>query len=132
MEDGIFLVNHVPEAVVADEPVAPAAVMEAEPVSVQPVVTPQPTMERPAMQPVYTPRIDMEAMNRADRIKAMHDLLRNDANGPQIVESMNPAELVGEHIYEMAHSSQSEVASMSLDALGSMKEGNAYLYDNPD
>lgn len=132
VEDGIFLVNHVPEAVVADEPVAPAAVMEAEPVSVQPVVTPQPTMERPAMQPVYTPRIDMEAMNRADRIKAMHDLLRNDVNGPQIVESMNPAELVGEHIYEMAHSSQSEVASMSLDALGSMKEGNAYLYDNPD
>ena len=128
VEDGIFVLNHVAETAVAEEPAA-AAPQPMEPL--RPYVSPL-VSERPAAQPVHTPRIDLEALNRADRIKAMHDLLRNDVNGAQIVESMNPAELVGEHIYEMAHSSESEVSATMLDASGAIQEGNPYLYDNPD
>ena len=130
-EDGIFVVNHVLEAAVAEAPAEPAATAPQPMEPLRPYVSPL-VSERPAVQPVHTPRIDLEALNRADRIKAMHDLLRNDVNGAQIVESMNPAELVGEHIYEMAHSSQSEVSATMLDASGTMQEGNPYLYDNPD
>lgn len=127
-EDGIFVVNHIMEAEVKEAPVATAPQpME----SVRPYVAPV-IAEHPAAQPAHTPRIDLEALNRADRIKAMHDLLRNDVNGAQIVESMNAVDLVGEHIYEMAHSSQSEVATMALDATGAMQSSNTYLYDNPD
>ncbi len=76
-------------------------------------------------------RLDLETRQRAERIKRMHDLLRNNANGAQLVEAMNPVELTGEKLYELTHSSQSEVSRTYLDADGNIKK-NPELFSTVD
>jgi hypothetical protein len=75
--------------------------------------------------------LDSEARRRAERIKAMHDLLRNNVNGPQIIENMNPTEITGERLYEASHSSQSEVNRSVMGADGSVSENHS-IYELPD
>ena len=70
-------------------------------------------------------------MNRAERIKAMHDLLRNDSNGAQIVESMNPMEMTGEKLCEITHSSESDAAKSVVDSNGNVKQ-NSFLFVGTD
>ena len=70
-------------------------------------------------------------MSRADRIKMMHDLLRNDANGAAIVEQMNPMELTGEQLYKAVHSSESSAQSRGVDANGEVKP-NGYVFNQVD
>lgn len=75
--------------------------------------------------------LDSEARRRAERIKAMHDLLRNNVNGPQIIENMNPTEITGERLYEASHSSQSEVNRSVMGVDGSVSENHS-IYELPD
>ena len=75
--------------------------------------------------------LDNETRSRAERIKRMHDLLRNNANGAQIVESMNPVELTGERLYELTHSSVSDMSRTYLDAEGNIKK-NPNLFETSD
>ena len=120
--DGFVLVNRAsqPKEEPVSETIAPKVV---EPVS-------QPFARATAPQtPSY--HLDIEAMNRAERMKAMNDLLRNNANGPSIVEAMNPMELLGEQVYQGTHSSQSEASKTTLNNNG-IVANNLYLYDNPD
>ncbi len=86
---------------------------------------------RMSSTPAASFRLDIEAMNRAERMKAMNDLLRNNADGPAIVEAMNPLELLGEKIYQGTHSSQSEASKTTLNNNG-IVANNLYLYENPD
>ena len=66
-------------------------------------------------------------MGRAERIKAMHDLLRNDVNGPAIIESLDPVEITGEHLHELTHSSESEMANAVLNPDGTIKRNNFFF-----
>jgi cell division protein FtsZ len=73
----------------------------------------------------------METMSRAERIKMMHDLLRNHADGAAKVEAMNPMELTGEQLFQAAHSSESAVKNPGVTADGKIKP-NSYLYTSVD
>jgi len=126
-EDGIVLKSHV-------ETPAPAAKPQPAP---QPAAAPRPEPQKvEAPAPMARPAaannpLDREALSRAERIKIMHDLLRNDVNGPQKIENMNPAEITGEKLYEAVHSGHSEVNRTVVNADGSVSENHS-LYDLPD
>lgn len=105
----------------------------------QPEVTNQsaPVQQQPVAQPTAKPRmpqgnqLDMMAMDRAERIRAIHDLLRNDINGAQIVESMKISELTGQEIEVVLHSDKSEAAASVIAPDGTVRP-NASLYQLPD
>jgi len=79
----------------------------------------------------YSNKLDMMAMDRAERIKAINNLLRNDINGAQIVESMKISELTGQEIDVTLHSSQSEVPDSVISPDGTVRP-NASLFQLPD
>ena len=105
----------------------------------QPVRTeePAPVQQHPAAQTTAKPRmpqgnkLDMMAMDRAERIKAINDLLRNDINGAQIVESMKISELTGQEIEVELHSDKSGAAASVIAPDGTVRP-NASLYQLPD
>lgn len=67
----------------------------------------------------------------ADRIRRIHDLLRNNPNGPDLVQHMSALDSVDEELYEGRHSSSRESATYSMRADGTMVK-NAYFGDQPD
>ena len=84
------------------------------------------------------PHLDMMAMDRAERIKAINNLLRNDANGAQIVESMSIAEIAGMAMDDLMqktegnpHSAASEATASSVAADGTMRSGVS-IFNLPD
>ena len=72
-----------------------------------------------------------ETISRAERIRRMHDLLRNHADGAAKVEAMDPMQLTGEQLFKAAHSSESAVKNSSVTASGVVKP-NDYLYTSVD
>lgn len=125
-DDEIVLKTH------AEAP-APAAIPQPAQPAQRPTAAPQAAQapavkERPAAS---NSPLDREAMSRAERIKVMHDLLRNDINGPQIIENMDPTEITGEKLYQASHSSHSEVNRSVVNPDGSVTENHS-LYDLPD
>ena len=119
-DDGLRIINR-PNA---EEKPAPSS---AEPVA---ATAPRPSFES-AHRTATPTRLDIEAMDRADRIKAMHDLLRNDVNGAAIIESINPVELTGERLFELTHSSESEMSNAALNPDGTIKRNN-YFFEKVD
>ena len=73
---------------------------------------------------------EMQAMNHEERIKVWHDILRNNPNGAQYMESINPLAFSNEQLYESRHSSESEV-EVSVNADGTIRP-NPTLYSLPD
>lgn len=121
-EDGIVLKGHGETAAPTTQ--ATAAQPKAAPLEKEAAIEiPKPVAENNPL--------DSEARKRAERIKAMHDLLRNNVNGPQIIENMNPTEITGEALYQATHSSQSEVNRSVLNADGSVSENHS-IFDLPD
>ncbi|MBQ9864777.1 MAG: cell division protein FtsZ [Bacteroidales bacterium] len=121
-DDGLRIINRPNvEEKPAPAPAAPAPA---------PAPASRPTFES-AHRSAAPTRLDIEAMDRAERIKAMHDLLRNDVNGPAIIESMNPVEITGEHLHEITHSSESEMANAVLNPDGTIKRNN-FFYEKVD
>ena len=121
-EDGIVLKGHGETAAPTTQ--ATAAQPKAAPLVKEAAIEiPKPVAENNPL--------DTEARKRAERIKAMHDLLRNNVNGPQIIENMNPTEITGETLYQATHSSQSEVNRSVLNADGSVSENHS-IFDLPD
>ena len=78
-----------------------------------------------------TDMMEKMTMSRADRIRMMHDLLRNDVNGASIVEKMDPMELTGEKLYQAVHSSESSVQSHGVAADGTVKP-NSFVFNSVD
>ncbi|MBO4599104.1 MAG: cell division protein FtsZ [Bacteroidales bacterium] len=72
-----------------------------------------------------------ETMSRAERIRKFHHLLRNDANGPEIIEKMNPVELVGDRLFETVPSSESTANTQHVASDGTVKP-NPYLFNSVD
>lgn len=71
---------------------------------------------------------EKSTMSRAERIRHIHDMLTKNANGPQILEDMNPA--IG--LQNLQTSAMREAMQTTMDADGSLNLTNSYLYDNPD
>ena len=68
----------------------------------------------------------------ADRIRRIHDLLRNNPNGADLVQNI-PAtrEYTEADLYEGRHSSDREASAFSMRADGTMTK-NAFYDDQPD
>ena len=126
-DDGIRLVSRE-----SSQPeVAAPATKPAEPVVQQ---RPDVWHREPAAAPTrqsQTGKLDMMAMDRAERIKAINNLLRNDINGAQKVESMSIAELTGEEIDLGLHSNQTEASDSVIAPDGSVRP-NTSLFQLPD
>lgn len=79
--------------------------------------------QRPVI-PVEENSVDRVALSRvtetrAERIKRIHDMLRNQEDGPDRVARMNPMELMGEPMFETKSSAESE-SSATLNPDGSI------------
>lgn len=118
---------HLVDALVAEEP-APAPAPEPVAVSPEPVAFNPESAASPARS-AFENEIDVKTT--ADRIRRIHDLLRNNANGAEIVQSMSTSEITGNELYEGHHSSARESSSFSMRADGSMAK-NAWFGDQPD
>ena len=109
--------------------------VQTEPVAtVEPEVAPEPVAYvRPAAEPHRSAFAnDNDVTTAADRIRRIHDLLRNNSNGADIVQSMKTEQIAGESLYEGQHSAAREASSLSMRADGSIAK-NPYLYGNqPD
>ena len=116
---------------VENEPVVD--VLEAEPVAtvkVEPVVESKPETKPEAFVSAF--KNDNDVATAADRIRRIHDLLRNNANGADIVQKMNASQMSEEMLYEGQPSAAREASSVSMRADGSLAK-NPYLYGNqPD
>ena len=126
-DDGIHLVSRES----SQTEVAAPATKPAEPVVQQ---RPDVWHREPAAAPTrqsQTGKLDMMAMDRAERIKAINNLLRNDINGAQKVESMSIAELTGEEIDLGLHSNQTKASDSVIAPDGSVRP-NTSLFQLPD
>ena len=116
---------------VENEPVVD--VLEAEPVAtvkVEPVVESKPETKPESFVSAF--KNDNDVATAADRIRRIHDLLRNNANGADIVQKMNASQMSEEMLYEGQPSAAREASSVSMRADGSLAK-NPYLYGNqPD
>lgn len=111
-------------------------------VETQPAASPEPTqsLSHPVAQsPVYTvPEPGRSAFENendvrtaADRIRRIHDLLRNNANGADIVQGIPARDMAENDLFEGRHSSAREASSFSMRADGTMTK-NAFYDDQPD
>lgn len=75
---------------------------------------------------------DNDVATAADRIRRIHELLRSNPNGADIVQHMSTNQFSAEPLYEGQHSAAHEASAFSMRADGTMAK-NAYLYGNqPD
>jgi cell division protein FtsZ len=98
------------------------------------VVEPEPA--KPADEKLFRSAFDNMndetlTKSRAERIRYIHEQLRNNPNGPDLVQSMSTSDIAGEELYEGRHSSTRESSSFSMRADGTMVK-NAYFGDQPD
>ena len=75
---------------------------------------------------------DIKARQRAERIRRMNDLLRNDPEGPRKVEEMSIEELSSSPIYQAPHSSESDAARTKVSSRGSFTNPMDFLNGLPD
>ncbi len=119
MVDEIYLKPHTTEETVAQETVAEVAT----PVMPEPVKAPAP---HSAFEN------DNDVATAADRIRRIHDLLRNNPGGADIVQKMRTEQITEDALYEGLGSADREASSLSMRADGTMAK-NPYLYGNqPD
>ena len=74
---------------------------------------------------------DILTKSRAERIRYIHEQLRNNPNGPDLVQSMPALDTADSELFEGRHSSSRESAKYSMRADGTMVK-NAYFGDQPD
>lgn len=92
---------------------------------------PAPVVAQAPVHQVSAFENENDVKTAADRIRRIHDLLRNNANGADIVQKMSLQELSEAPLYEGRHSSTREASSFSMRADGSMSK-NAFYDDQPD
>ena len=131
MNDGIVMVSAAEAK--TEQPMQ--QIRPAQPVQ-QPVAEPvtEPIQQAPVQQPVQQPvprvtmqpQSDAQVLSASERIKRIHDLLRNNPNGPQIVEDMVPSQVTDE-----VYSTRTETSRSSVNPDGTLKRNN-YLWDQAD
>ncbi len=95
-------------------------------VASQPEPAPQ-----PKANPVNVFRNDNDVTTAAERIRRIHDLLRNNANGADIVQSMTTREISDEMLFEGRNSSVRESSNATIRPDGRMVQ-NPYFRDQAD
>lgn len=137
--DGIQIISHNGNAT---QPAAPQPAPTPAP-AVQTIETPRPSTAPitsvsqhsfqssnvSVQQHTFTPE-DIQVMNRADRIKALHDMLRYNPNGAQYIEAIDPLTLSDDKLFVTTPSSESD-AEASMNSDGSIRP-NPTLYKLPD
>ena len=119
MVDEIHLEHHEPETTLEKE---------TEPEMVD-VMAPEP-MQTPTYRSAF--ENDNDVTTAADRIRRIHDLLRNNPGGADIVQKMTTQQISDDELYEGQHSAAREASSLSMRADGTIAK-NPYLYGNqPD
>ncbi len=111
---------------VVDEEVVPEK--KAETMAYEPVAEPVRSPKEPTISAF---RNDNDVQTAADRIRLIHDLLRNNPNGAELVQRMPAHQMADGDLYEGSHSSARESAPFTIHADGSMTR-NAYFGDQPD
>lgn len=86
--------------------------------------------ENPASA-IERPSFNRAVEDRADRIRRMHEALRNDPNGPSMIENMTTEELNRNSVFATPHSSTREASRTTMNAMGVIAN-NAFLDDIPD
>lgn len=139
--DGIQIISHNGNAT---QPAAPQPASTPAPApAVQTIETPRPSTAPitsvsqhsfqssnvSVQQHTFTPE-DIQVMNRADRIKALHDMLRYNPNGAQYIEAIDPLTLSDDKLFVTTPSSESD-AEASMNSDGSIRP-NPTLYKLPD
>ena len=77
-------------------------------------------------------RNDNDVTTAAERIRRIHDLLRNNPDGADIVQHMTTEQISEDELYAGAHSSMREATGSAMRADGSIAK-NPFLYGNqPD
>ncbi len=115
MVDEIHLVSHDDDTVMVAEPVVETAK------AIEPA---------PAYRSAF--ENDNDVATAADRIRRIHDLLRNNPSGADIVQNMTTEQITDDALYEGQSSAAREASSFSMRADGTMAK-NPYLYGNqPD
>ena len=75
---------------------------------------------------------DNEITTAAERIRRIHEMLRNNPDGADIVQQMTTREISDEALFAGSHSSQREATTTSMRADGTVTK-NPFLYGNqPD
>ena len=74
---------------------------------------------------------DFLTKSRAERIRIIHDQLRNNPNGGDIVQRMSALDTLDEELYQGAPSNSREAATYIMRADGTIAK-NAYFADQPD
>ena len=102
---------------------------------VQPEADPAPVAEtKPEPAPAYRSAFenDNDVTTAADRIRRIHELLRSNPSGADLVQKMGTRQIAEDALYEGAHSAEREASSITMRADGTMAK-NPYLYGNqPD
>ncbi len=114
--------------------VQPAATRQA------PVAKPE-AVQTPAPEPVFEPKHDVftsafkndnDVTTAGDRIRRIHELLRSNPNGADLVQQMSTSQISGDELFEGAHSATREASAYTMRADGTMTK-NTFLYGNqPD
>lgn len=114
--------------------VQPAATRQA------PVAKPE-AVQAPAPEPVFEPKHDVftsafkndnDVTTAGDRIRRIHELLRSNPNGADLVQQMSTSQISGDELFEGAHSATREASAYTMRADGTMTK-NTFLYGNqPD
>ena len=115
--------------------VQPAATRQA------PVAKPE-AVQTPAPEPVFEPKHDdvftsafkndNDVTTAGDRIRRIHELLRSNPNGADLVQQMSTSQISGDELFEGAHSATREASAYTMRADGTMTK-NTFLYGNqPD
>lgn len=98
----------------------------------EPVVEPKKTIIEEPQRVANPNRIaDNQTLSRAEKIRRMHDLLRNNPNGPQMIDDMTTEQLTGNAIFETQSSATREACRTNMSVNGIMGS-NIYLDDIPD
>jgi hypothetical protein len=85
------------------------------------------------IESVFKPQtMEQKVHDRAERIRLMNELLRNDPDGPRKVEEMTTDELTTDPIFHTTHSSESDAARTSVNASGNMSSRMSFLDNLPD
>ena len=93
------------------------------------VVKPAPVTNNELCNSVF--KSDNDCRTAEDRIRRIHDLLRNNANGADIVQSMSTSDISSEVLFEGRASNTRESSSVTLNADGRMQQ-NPYFRDQAD
>ena len=101
----------------------------AEPVAVKQEVPVAPAPQAPIYKSAFQNDNDLATV--ADRIKHIHDLLRNNANGAELVQGMSTRQITEDMLFEGRPSNVRESSSTTVRPDGRISQ-NPYFRDQAD